>query len=380
MAMHLEKRFICLNLSSFITLQERLFRAGLTASLSGLRLVKNDVRRFTPAKNLARFENEGESMKGITAKIVSVGGVAIVFFLTPHAVCAQSFATSSGIIKNSAGKLVSDAQVSIEGVDTAQSTEIKSNAAGGDTESDILPGKYTVSAAAEGLTTPQSSNLTLIAAERVHADFVQSAESQQQQTPPNQLPAAPQPNTPANNANTPSLQDLGFGASQTQGSAQEQALLNKRTHMLKVHQTLGLITAIPMAATLITGPQAKAKGKHGEPITEPTSANLDFHMALGGLTTSLYFTTAYYAIFAPKIPGVKPKGAIRLHRDLEWVHGPGMIITPILGIMAYKQENAGEKVHGIASAHGAAGYITAAAYGASIVAVSWPIHWKFWER
>ena len=182
---------------------------------------------------------------------------------------------------------------------------------------------------------------------------------------------------PASNA--PSLSDLGFTASQTQGNAQEQALLNKRTHMLKVHQTLGLITAIPMAAALITGPQAKAKGKNGQTITEPTSANLDFHIALGGLTTGLYWTTAYYAIFAPKIPGVKPKGAIRLHRDLEWVHGPGMILKPILGIMAYKQENSGEKAHGIASYHGTAAYVTAAAYGASIVAVSWPIHWKFWE-
>jgi len=50
MAMHLEKGFICLNLSSFITLQVQVFRAGLTALLRGLRLVKNDVRRFTPAK------------------------------------------------------------------------------------------------------------------------------------------------------------------------------------------------------------------------------------------------------------------------------------------------------------------------------------------
>jgi len=135
-----------------------------------------------------------------------------------------------------------------------------------------------------------------------------------------------------------------------------------------------------MVATLITGPQAKAKGRNGEPITEPTAANLDFHIALGGLTAGMYWTTAYYAIFAPKIPDVKPKGAIRLHRDLEWVHGPGMIITPILGIMAYKQENSGEKVHGIASYHGTAAYVTAAAYGTSIVAVSWPIHWKFWEK
>jgi hypothetical protein len=178
----------------------------------------------------------------------------------------------------------------------------------------------------------------------------------------------------------PSLGDLGFTPEQTQANAQMQAMLNKRTHMLKVHQTLGLITAVPMVVSLITGPQAKAKGKTGQTITEPTPANLDFHIAIGGLTTAMYFTTAYYSVFTPKIPGVKRKGAIRLHRDLEWVHGPGMILTPLLGIMAYKQENAGEKVHGIASYHGTAAYVTAAAYGASIVAVSWPIHWKFWEK
>jgi hypothetical protein len=220
---------------------------------------------------------------------------------------------------------------------------------------------------------------------------------------PDDLPSAPQPNhQPAQNPTTGqasrsqttqpnpqdqskpgdalSLGDLGFTQQQTQPNAQMQAMLTKRTHMLKVHQTLGLITVIPLVATLFTGPQAKAKGKTGQTITEPTTANLDFHVALGGVASGLYWTTAYYAIFAPKVPGVKPKGAIRLHRDLEWIHGPGMIITPLLGIMAYKQENAGEKVHGLASYHGTAAYVTAAAYGVSIVAVSWPIHWKFWER
>ncbi len=321
-------------------------------------------------------------MKRIAAKFAPVGGIAIIFFLPPQAVHSQTFANISGLVKDTAGKLVNDADVSIKDVDTSQSTEMKTNSAGAYMESNLIPGTYTVSASAAGLNS-QTYNVTLVASDEEHTDFVLGAKSQQQETPPNTLPPAPQPNpqtSPAGNANTPSLEDLGFGANQTQGSAKEQALLNKRTHMLKVHQTLGLVTAIPMVATLITGPQAKAKGKNGEPITEPTDANLDFHIALGGLTTGLYFATAYYAIFAPKIPGVKPKGAIRLHRDLAWIHGPGMIITPVLGIMAYKQENAGEKVHGIASAHGTAAYITAAAYGASIVAVSWPIHWKFWER
>jgi len=206
--------------------------------------------------------------------------------------------------------------------------------------------------------------------------------SGQQETQADKPPAAPTanlPNAPSSSTTSPSLQDLGFTAEQTQANAQMQAMLDKRTHMLKVHQTLGLITAIPMVASLITGPEAKAKGKKGQIITEPTAANLDFHIALGGLTTGLYWTTAYYSVFAPKVPGDKPKGAIRLHRDLEWVHGPGMILTPVLGIMAYKQENAGEKVHGIASQHGTVAYVTAAAYGASIVSISWPIHWQFWK-
>ena len=203
---------------------------------------------------------------------------------------------------------------------------------------------------------------------------------QDQSTPPQQTPPASQPQTPPSNqqSNQPSLEDLGITPNQVKGSAQQQALLEKRTHMLKVHQTLGLITVAPMAAALITGPQANAKGKKGQIIREPTDANLDFHIALGGLTTGLYWTSAYYAAFAPRAPGApKKRGGIRLHEALVWIHGPGMILTPALGIAAYKQENAGEKVHGIASAHGAVAYVTAAAYGASIVAVSWPIHIKF---
>ncbi len=200
----------------------------------------------------------------------------------------------------------------------------------------------------------------------------QQPTSGQQQTQPQQQPSSSQ-----QSQQEPSLGDLGISTSQTQGSARQQALLDKRTHMLKVHQTLGLITVIPMAAALITGPQAKAKGKTGGTITEPTDANLDFHIALGGLTTGMYFATAYYAAFAPREPGVKKRGAIRTHEWLMWIHGPGMVLTPVLGIMAYKQENAGEKVHGIASAHGTVADITTAAYVASIVAVSWPIHIKF---
>jgi len=196
-----------------------------------------------------------------------------------------------------------------------------------------------------------------------------------------ELPNAPAPaTTPQSSSQEPSLSDLGFSQQQTQADPKLQAKLNRRTEMLKIHQRLGIITLAPMAAALITGPMAKAKGRNGQTIKEPTNANLDFHAALGSATAAMYFATAYFAIAAPKIPNNPKHGAIRFHEALAFVHGPGMILTPILGAMAFQQEQNGEKVHGIASAHGAVAVATVCAYGAAIVAVSWPIHLKFWEK
>jgi len=223
--------------------------------------------------------------------------------------------------------------------------------------------------------TPASNSVP--ASSPAQSQGVQQPAAQQKQSGSSGLPSAP---APSQAPQEPSLQDLGFSQQQTQSNPALQAKLNRRTKMLKIHQRLGLITVAPMVADLITGPMAKAKGKNGQIIQEPTSTNLDLHAALGSTTAALYFTTAYYAMFAPKIPGVQKRGAIRMHEALAFIHGPGMILTPILGAMAFNQEQNGEKVHGIASAHGAVATVTAIAYGASIVAVAWPIHLKFWEK
>lgn len=160
----------------------------------------------------------------------------------------------------------------------------------------------------------------------------------------------------------PSLGDLGFPAEQTKPNPEQQALLDRRSHMLKVHQRLGLITAIPLVATVVTGGMA---GGHAT-----SSTNRDLHAALGTATTGLYFTTAYYAIFAPKPKGTPTRGPIKWHKALACIHGPGMILTPILGVMAFQQKSNGERVHGIASAHAPVAYITAIAYGVAIASVS----------
>jgi len=180
------------------------------------------------------------------------------------------------------------------------------------------------------------------------------------QNPP--TPAGELPDAPSSSKTEPSLEDLGFSASQTQADAQRQALLDKRTHMLKIHQRMGLITTIPLIATVATSLNAGGKNT--------STASRDLHTALGGLTGDLYFVTAYYAIRAPRVPGTETRGPIRFHKVMAWIHGPGMIATPILGIMAYDQKNKGEKVHGIAQAHGPVAIVTAGAFGAALLSVS----------
>ena len=96
--------------------------------------------------------------------------------------------------------------------------------------------------------------------------FAQNANPPSTAPPPsNTAPAqhapqsAPLPNapSPASSSTEPSLSDLGFTAQQTQADPKLQATLEKRTEMLKIHQKLGLITAAPMLAALISEPLMK---------------------------------------------------------------------------------------------------------------------------
>jgi hypothetical protein len=204
----------------------------------------------------------------------------------------------------------------------------------------------------------QSAVLSVSSAETegsLHADFSNPPQQGSQGSAQNQTP-------PSNNPQAPSLEDLGLTPTQTQGDPQLQARLDRRSHMLKIHQRLGLIATVPLIATVAT-----SFGAGGRDTS--TSARWA-HLALGSATGDLYFTSAYFAIFAPRIPGTQAHGQIRVHKALAWIHGPGMILTPILGAIAFGQKSKGEKVHGIASAHGAVAIVTAGAYGAALLSVS----------
>lgn len=311
-----------------------------------------------------------------TGKSALRASCLLIFVFLPGICFAQHAIVLSGTVRDEVGKPVANAHITARNAQTSQSVDAVAETDGSFTVPGLHAGTYAVTATASGFA-PTHTEITITGSAKptLNLNLAHSAATQQ-------LPNAPAANTSPANAppQAPSLESLGFSQQQTQANPALQARLDKRTEMLKIHQRLGLITAVPMVADLITGPMAKAKGKNGQTISEPTQANLDLHAALGSSTAALYGATAYFAIFAPKVPGVQKRGTIRVHEWLAFVHGPGMILTPILGGMAFSQEQDGEKVHGIASAHGAVATATVIAYGASIIAVSWPIHLKFWEK
>ncbi|HWO31072.1 MAG TPA: carboxypeptidase-like regulatory domain-containing protein [Candidatus Acidoferrum sp.] len=301
-------------------------------------------------------------MKPKAAGVVfSIGLVLIVlntFLLNPEALGAQeASATLSGIVTDPTGRALLDVKVSAKNLSTGQSIELQTDSSGQYSFPTLTPGDYEVSVSAYGFAAlTVKATITGEGQKALNLTVQPSASGRQIDT------SQGLPNAPSSSKTEPSLEDLGFSKSETQSNAAQQALLDKRTHMLKIHQRMGLITTIPLAATVILGPGAGGKSEG--------TATRDLHVALGSLTGDLYGITAWYAIRAPRIKGTEKRGPIRFHEAMAWIHGPGMILTPILGAMAFEQKNNGEKVHGVASAHGAVAIVTAGAFGAALLSVS----------
>jgi hypothetical protein len=294
---------------------------------------------------------------------ISVFSLVVGCLLTtlPSYLIAQANGRGSltGKVSDASGGVVANATVTATSVGTGE-TRTVTTGTNGTYKFDLLPaGNYRVKFEAAGFKTAEILSATVNATETAVLDGKLEARDQVSSKPASQDNL---PNAPSSSTKAPSLEDLGFTPAQTQGSLQDQARLDKRTHMLKIHQRLGLITLAPLVATFITS--ANAGGKN----TNNTDRTV--HMVLGAVSGDLYFMTAYYAIRAPKIPGTETRGPIRLHKAMAWIHGPGMILTPILGALAYNQRNNGEKVHGIASAHGPVAIVTGAAFGIAVASVS----------
>jgi hypothetical protein len=272
--------------------------------------------------------------------------------------------TSTGVVRGTvsdeSGIAVRNASVTATSIDTGQK-QTANTGSDGTYKLELPAGDYRLTFEATGFKTFEISSATVSATVPVVLDGkLEKGEQVNGQATPTQQENLP--NAPSSSTTAPSLSDLGLSPEQTQGNAREQAMLDKRTHMLKIHQRMGLITTIPLIATVAISFNAGGKST--------SSASRDLHAALGGLTGDLYGITAYYAIRAPRVPGTKKRGPIKFHEAMAWIHGPGMILTPILGIMAFDEKNKGEKVHGIASAHNPVAIVTAGAFGAALLSVS----------
>ncbi len=278
-------------------------------------------------------------MDGITAKIalIAVLSVGIGIVGTGKARAQASPGSVTGQVKSESGQVIAGAKVSVKSVTSGEAHEAQTDSTGQYSVTGLPAGDYEVAVSAPGFST-ETHRVTLAAGATQTMDMKLAPEL--------------------------SVGSLGFPTAQTQGSAQQQALLDRRSHMLQVHQKLGLITAFPMAATLISSTQAG--GRH----SSDTGRNV--HIALGSATTGLYAATAYYAIFAPRVKGEPRHGPTRFHEVMAFIHGPGMVMTPVLGAMAASQLNNGERVHGIASAHGEVAVVTAAAYGLALISETKP--------
>lgn len=164
-----------------------------------------------------------------------------------------------------------------------------------------------------------------------------------------------------------SLDDLGFESSQTVGDPALQKIYHKRSRMLKTHQILGLATAIPMAAAVFTSGGAEGEEEGG---TGGRTSGRDLHAAMGYTAAALYFTSAYFAVMAPRVKGARNTGATKLHRALAFVHVAAMVATPILGYQAKRRYDRNESASQVGNQHSAAAGVAAASFFASIAVLS----------
>jgi len=273
---------------------------------------------------------------------------------------AQNLGQLKGRVMNADGAGLPFAIATATRVDTGEELPAATGPDGA-YQLNLPPGTYRMTFESAGYRTVEYTAATVTAPRTLVEDCeleVSTGPQGSTAPPPEQKPAPSTSSSPQE----PSLEDLGITATQAKGNPQTQTLLDKRSHMLKIHQRLGIITIEPFAATLITS--AFAGGR------KTSSTDRDLHAILGASTVGLYAATAYFAIRAPKIPGIKTRGPIRLHKTLAWIHGPGMVLTPILGEMAFAQKSNGERIHGIARLHGPVAIATGAAFGLAVASVS----------
>jgi hypothetical protein len=121
------------------------------------------------------------------------------------------------------------------------------------------------------------------------------------------------------------VNDLGFTQADLQSDLSQKDL-DTREDMLKIHQILGVITAVPLLSEFVVGIATANNVANGSTDTSLVST-------LGWTTLVFYSATASFEIFAPKPKNKKKTGNTGIHEALSWIHLPLMILVPLTGDM-----------------------------------------------
>jgi hypothetical protein len=151
------------------------------------------------------------------------------------------------------------------------------------------------------------------------------------------------------------LNSLGFSDKDTATSPQLQKNLEERRFYLRQHQVWGLVSAASLGLAVISG---------GEGDLPPE------HAVFAGIAAASYAAAAFTAWKAPELPHGKEYGGSAWHRRLIWIHLPGMLLTPVLGYMAAKKLDRGEKLEGVEKYHKDVAFVTAVSVALSALTVS----------
>ena len=193
--------------------------------------------------------------------------LAVCLFVTlAPSLMAQTAGTGAltGRVTDASGTVVANATVTATSVDTGQARSATTGT-DGTYKFDLLPpGHYQVKFEAAGFKTVEIPSATVNGNETVVLDGKLEV-GEQINGKPTTAPQDNLPNAPSSSTTAPSLGDLGFSPDQTQGNAQDQARLDKRSHMLKIHQRLGLITIAPLIATIITSARRRRQEHQHRP-------------------------------------------------------------------------------------------------------------------
>jgi hypothetical protein len=156
---------------------------------------------------------------------------------------------------------------------------------------------------------------------------------------------------------------------------QARYVLRRRASILRTHRVFGIAAWGSMLVTEVLGTMLAINRPtwfgDGACASDPSAFGCGsgllgaLHLGSSFITTGLYTTAGILAIAAPdpdnaSVGTDRASGTLRLHKTLAWVHGIGMILMPILGVVGSRITDA-DAGRAFRTVHTGVGYVTFAA-------------------